>query len=183
MGKDQIQDSDVNKWICGALAALPPTGPRRAVLEKKMMTALGERDVFRLQKLSPTTPVPVAGLQAQLRKDLQALPVDFVGQADQFATFLTASKHPLTGNLAGKCMEGKATTQQPGKERQLRAEAMHGMAPPPASQDGEAAPQGKSESVFMPVNVHASAPQDGDVSRSAPTMKVKELFKLPDWGV
>jgi len=164
---------EIDAWMSEVFSVLPKAGHGRGPALKKMERLLEDRDTYRLSRFAAkhgvTTPLPMTGIMTQLRADLDALPYDIVGNADDLADYLTKSKHPLTGGNLKPKKKAPAAADASGK--QFRPEASHGTPPP----DLEAAQ--RPEAVSLSVCAHSAGPPKPEL---AP--KMKELFKLSQVG-
>lgn len=136
----------------------------RAKQLKNIETAVGKRDLFRLQnvaeKYGVTAPVPAGGMMKQLRQGLSMLPpdVDIVANADKLADFTAASQHPLTGSRAAPAQVGGGET---------------------SALDQSADPQVANERILQAEPLHRAAPSAGG---AVPGLRMKELFDLVQKG-
>merc|ERR1711871_635257 len=109
------------------------------------------------------------GLNAQMNKDLELIPFDITGQADQLSNFLTNQRNPL---MPGGVKQPAAQVQKPG----LQAEGVHGAAP--SSMVGHDVEKGgRTAAELLPVVCHQAPPAGG-----ATLPKMKELFNLAQKG-
>jgi len=118
-------------------------GSARVRAVKRLERALEEVDTFTISKMARahgvTDPLPLEGVQSQLKLLSKALPFDLVSKADAVSNYQMNSQHPLNGVISTN--DGGAKPSSPSllpaaqavhssPPRSLRCEAQHSSPPP-----------------------------------------------------